>query len=149
MTPAELEDLVTRFNNRTLPHSEWTHHAHLSVGMWHVHQYGAEDALVRLRSAIRRLNDVHGTPNSPTRGYHETITRAYVIVLADYLEGCPGEMPLAERVTRFLAGPLAAKDLLLQFYSRERLMASAARASWLEPDLRAIRSSALPGRALP
>ena len=141
MTAAELEDLVDRFSNRTLPHSEWTHRAHLSVGMWHVHNCGAPDALARLRRAIRSLNDVHGTPNSATRGYHETITRAYVILIADYLASCPAEMPLDERVGRFLSGPLAAKDLLLRFYTSGRLMSVEARAGWVEPDLAPISAS--------
>jgi hypothetical protein len=33
---------------------------------------------------------------------------------------------------------LADKDLPLQYYSRERLFSEAARASWLEPDLRPL-----------
>lgn len=135
MTEAELEDLVARFHARTLPHGEWTHRAHLCVGLWHVRRFGAADALSRLREGIRRLNDVHGTPNSATRGYHETITRAFVTVLANYLAGRNSEA-MADSVTAFLTSPLADKEYLLRHYSRERLMSVEARASWLEPDLR-------------
>ena len=35
---AQLDDFVARFRERTLPKSEWTHAAHLSVGAWHVHR---------------------------------------------------------------------------------------------------------------
>lgn len=72
------DEVVARFTACRLSHSEWTHQAHLAVGLWHVHHYGADEALTRLRVGIRRLNGSHWTPNSATRGYHETITRAYV-----------------------------------------------------------------------
>lgn len=135
---AVLEDLVARFVARTLPHAEWTHHAHLTVGAWHVDRFGPAEAVIRLRAGILALNDAHGTPNSPTSGYHETITCAYVRVLAEFLAACPADEPLADRVARVLASPLAAKDFLLRFYSRERLMSATARADWVEPDLAAI-----------
>jgi hypothetical protein len=86
-------------------------------------------------SGIRQLNDSHGTPNSAARGYHETITRAYVELLAEFLNSVPQTMPSSERVARLLATRLAAKEALLRFHSRERLMSSEARATWIEPDL--------------
>jgi len=106
--------------------------------MWHVHTYGKDEALARLRVGIRRLNESHGTPNSPTHGYHETITRAYVQLLDEFLNACPASMPLIDRVTRLLASPLASKDVLLRFYSHERLTSREARLDWVEPDIREL-----------
>jgi hypothetical protein len=136
---ADLDELAARFASCSLPRDQWTHQAHLAVGMWHLHRFGAEQALARLRNGIRRLNDSHGTPNSSTRGYHETITRAYVQLLAEYLAQCPLEMTLAERVARLLTSPVARKDVLLRFYSSERLRSDLARAEWVEPDIRSLR----------
>ena len=82
---AQLDDFVARFRERTLPKSEWTHAAHLSVGAWHVHRYGVEEAVNRLRQGIRALNDSHGTANTDSSGYHETITRAYAHLIAEFL----------------------------------------------------------------
>jgi hypothetical protein len=45
VTGAELEDLVRRFAERSLPKAEWTHAAHLAVGLWHVSRYGRDEAL--------------------------------------------------------------------------------------------------------
>lgn len=140
MTGDALDALAARFTAAAIPHAEWTHHAHLAVGAWHVHHHGAGAALARMRIGIRALNDAHGTPNSTTRGYHETVTRAYVRLLAEVLDRCPAAMPLAERVARILASPFAAKDLLLTFYSRERLMSPIARAEWVEPDVAPLRA---------
>jgi hypothetical protein len=58
----------------------------------------------------------------------------YVQLIAQYLESGPVDMAPGMRAMRLLAGPLAAKDALFTFYSRERLLSTAARAAWVEPD---------------
>lgn len=139
---ADIDDLAARFFDGTLPRAEWTHLAHLAVGTWHVHRYGADEALARLRAGIRRLNDNHGTINSSTSGYHETVTRAYVQLLSQFVERCPAEMTLQQRMLSVIDGPLADRNVLLRFYSRDRLMSPLARAEWIEPDLAPLRLSA-------
>jgi hypothetical protein len=134
----DIDDLGTRFEACAIPKAEWTHAAHLVVGLWHVHRYGAEDALVRLRSGIRRLNESHGGVNSATDGYHETITAAYVHLLAQYRDRCSADQSLSERASQLLDSPLAGKHALFTFYSREPLMSAIARAEWVEPDIAPI-----------
>ncbi len=143
-----LDDLGARFEACAIPAKEWTHAAHLVVGLWHVHRYGGEDALLRLRSGIRRLNESHGGVNSETNGYHETITAVYVQLLAQYLESSPAEPSLDMRAIELLAGPLAARDLLLTFYSRERLMSTTARLGWVDPDLAPVNAHRRAGSTL-
>jgi hypothetical protein len=60
-------------------------------------------------------------------------------LLSEFLEACPVEMPLAERIARLITSPVADKDVLLRFYSRERLMSTHARAEWLEPDIMVLQ----------
>jgi hypothetical protein len=91
-----------------------------------------------LRAGIRRLNETHGVENSETSGYHETITAAYVLLLETFLSRFSREVPLPERVTELLAGPLAARDVLFRFWSRELLLSSRARLIWVAPDLRPL-----------
>jgi len=133
-TSDELDDLVARFRARTLPKQEWTHLAHLAVGAWHVHRHGPEEALTLLRDGITRLNEAHGTVNDDAGGYHETITRAYVRLLSDFIRGQPG-IAAADCVQAVLAGPLAGKTALLRYYSKERLVSVPARKGWVEPDI--------------
>ena len=133
------EALAERFVALTLPKEEWTHVAHLTVGAWHVDRFGATDALSMLRDGIKRLNVSIGGANTPTSGYHETITAAYVTLIAAFLDACPPDLPLAARVDRLLASPLAGRDILFSFYSRERLLSTDARARWVEPDLGPLR----------
>jgi len=135
---AQLDDFVAQFHERTLPKSEWTHAAHLSVGAWHVHRYGVEEAVNRLRQGIRALNESHGTANTDSGGYHETITRAYAQLIAEFLGGHPESSTLFQRVGALLGSPLAHKDALLEYYSKDRLMSSAARREWNRPDLKPL-----------
>lgn len=126
----QLDDVIRRFHDCTLPKSEWTHAAHLAVGAWHVARFGPAVALSRLRANIYRLNASHGTVNDDHGGYHETITQGYVALLAAH--GGDGG---ASTVQAILASPLGERDVLLRFYSRERLMSVAARRGWVEPDI--------------
>jgi len=130
-----LDALAEQFAAAAIPVAEWTHLAHLRVGAWHVHHLIPEEALKRMRSGIRRLNLVHGTANSATRGYHETITVASLRLIGQVLAASPVLMPFETRVDQLLKSPLAQPDLLLQFYSRKLLMSARARKRWVDPDL--------------
>ena len=134
-----LEELVAAFRARTLTHAEWTHAAHLAVGAWFVHHEGAVGALARLREEIPRLNDRHGTANSATSGYHQTITAAFVRLLDEGLASFAPEVPLERRIAALRAGPLGDSRVLLSFWSRDLLMSPRARAEWVEPDLKELR----------
>ena len=133
------EALAERFTARTFTKEEWTHVSHLTVGAWHVDRFGATEALSMLRDGIKRLNVSLGGANTPSSGYHETITAAYVTLIAAFLDACPPDLPLAVRVDRLLASPVAERDILFSFWSRERLMSTDARARWVEPDLGPLR----------
>ncbi len=130
-----IEDLARQFLARTLPKPAWTHQAHLRVGAWHVDRFGAAQALPRLRDGIRRLNDAHGTANTPTGGYHETVTAAYVALIAAFLAAADATLPLDAKIDQMLASPLADRAALLRFWSKDRLMSPDARAAWVDPDL--------------
>ena len=139
----DLDGLIGGFLACSLREEQWTHHAHLAVGLWHVEQFGAEEAFDRLRQGIRRLNESFGNVNTPTNGYHETITGAYVRLLAQFLAECPPDLPFADRVNLLISGPLAGKQVLLGFYTEETLGSSRARLAWQEPDLSPLNASAL------
>jgi hypothetical protein len=145
----DIDSFAARFTACQIPEKQWTHSAHLAVGLWHVHRFGPDEALSRLRVGIRRLNESQGGVNSATNGYHETITAAYVRLLSQFLDCCPREMPFPDRVAALLDSPLAAKRALGAFFSTERLMSTQARAEWVEPDIASLDMSALIGGVLP
>jgi hypothetical protein len=126
--------LVAAFESRMLPKAQWTHGAHLTMGFWYAAHLPPEVALDRIRAGILRLNEAHGVVSTPISGYHETITRSYMRLigahLADDIEGREWH----DRVNRVLEC-LGARDLLLAYYTKDRLMSPAARAGWVEPDV--------------
>ena len=131
----EVTDLVTRFADGTLPASEWTHRAHLTVALWHATHHAPAEALRLVREGILRLNRAHGVPTTATRGYHETITRFYMHVVTHHLRVEPAGEDWADHANR-LYQRLGARDLPLHHYSKARLKSAEARAGWVEPDLR-------------
>jgi len=144
--PASSTDaFAARFIARTLAKDEWTHAAHITVGTWHVYHHGGDEALPLLRARIRALNEALGGLNTATGGYHETITAAYVTLLAGFLERFAGDLPLGPALARVKASPLLDREVLLRFYSRERLCSMEARAGWVEPDLQPLDIARLYG----
>lgn len=111
---------------RTLPKPEWTHEAHVAACWAAVRQHGVEKALTLLRAAIKRYNEATGVANTPTSGYHETITRYYV--------GAVGRLP-GRSFVDVVADPTVAREGPLAYWSADRLFTREARASWVEPDL--------------
>jgi len=134
-SPQEVTDLVARFAAATLPASEWTHRAHLTVASWYATHHSPAEALRLVREGILRLNQTHGVPNTPTRGYHETITRFYMQVVTHQLKAEPTSDDWADRANRVYQR-LGARDLPLRHYTEARLKSAEARAGWVEPDLR-------------
>jgi hypothetical protein len=134
---AEIESLVSRFVECTLPCAEWTHRAHLTVGLWHAREYSPDEALARMRAGILRYNTTCQVPNTPTRGHHETITRFYMTVLTRHLTEQIDTSDWTAVTNRALE-LFGARDLPFEYYTRERLMSSEARAEWREPDLRPL-----------
>ena len=126
--------LAEAFVACTLPKAEWTHEAHLRVGLWHRLRMPAEAALATLRERISRYNVSQGGVNTDTDGYHETITRFYVILIDAWVAAADGTSGLDELADAMI-DELGHRELPLRYYSRERLFSVDARRAWLEPDL--------------
>ena len=82
---SETERIARALIDRSLPKADWTHHAHLRAGLWHVLEHGPFEAMERLRARICAYNESVGTANTDTSGYHETITRFYVVIIDRFL----------------------------------------------------------------
>jgi len=129
LTPTDT--LVAAFLARTLPKPEWTHVAHLRVGLWHVRRFGEIGALTALRERIPAYNEAVGTANTDSSGYHETLTVFYVRLIADFLERVGAAADGADE-------DCGARKLPLEYYSRDRLFSVEARRGWVTPDLKLL-----------
>lgn len=125
---SDILDLVKRFEEKTLPAHEWTHTAHLIVGFYYLKNYTWEEAQARLRASIIAYNEAVGITNSPTSGYHETITFFWLHFLKRFLA-----FELLDFCNIFSRGAIN-KNEILNFYSYECIQSTEARQNWVEPD---------------
>jgi hypothetical protein len=137
LTHEHTDRLAAEFCHCNLPKAEWTHEAHLRVGLWHLLRHSPEEALVRLRGGIRRYNTACGVANTATSGYHESITRFYVWLIARFAAGADRDRPIDDLADE-LVRDYGDRDLPLRYWSKERLMSPEARLGWVEPDLRPL-----------
>lgn len=137
----ETDRIVREFIALTLPKGEWTHHAHLRVGLWHALHHPHDAALDLLRERIRAYNESTGGVNTSSAGYHETITRFYLGVIRHFVASADPRRPTDELAQELIAR-FGDRELPLRHYTRERLFSVEARLGWLAPDLKP-----LPGEA--
>lgn len=130
----QTERLVEAFIARQLPKRDWTHEAHLRVGLWHILRFANGTALVLLRQRIRAYNEATGVANTATAGYHETITRFYLHMIRRFVESVDASRPIDELAAALLE-QCGDRSLPMRYYSRDRLFSAAARNGWAEPDL--------------
>ena len=132
-----LSPLIEKFNTSTLPKSDWTHHAHLTVALWYVDNYEFDDAICRLRSGIILLNKFNDTENTDRSGYHETLTIFWAKVISIYIQLNPLSS-LKELHENLLKSTVADKELPFQFYLKREIRSPAYRAVYHEPTLQRL-----------
>lgn len=136
-TAAEWREHVQRFERAELSPAEWDHDGHLAVAIWYSLWFDADDALVRVRDGIRRLNAVHERTRPAKVGYHETLTRFYMQAVRRRVAAHAIEAGMLHAVHDII-GELGDRSLPLRYYSEARLFSPDARAGWVPPDLRAL-----------
>jgi hypothetical protein len=136
-TENDIYSLVMAFEERTLLKSEWTHAAHLTVGLYYCfrHPFGVAKNL--MRDGIYWLNDSHGTPNTDTSGYHETITIFWLKTVESFLKENREEKSLTALANKLISSCDNSR-LPLEVYSRELLFSTEARHNYVEPDLKQL-----------
>jgi hypothetical protein len=131
-TEDKILELVEKFETRKLLKEDWTHHAHLTVAVWHIKNYDLYEAICRLKSGIILLNSFHQTENTGMGGYHETITIFWATIIHIYLSMYK-ELSLEELVNSFLKSNLSDKNIVFKFYDRNNLMTPKLRAIYEMP----------------
>ncbi|MDX2193837.1 MAG: hypothetical protein NW201_10820 [Gemmatimonadales bacterium] len=139
MTAATLAaDVIVRsFLDGSLPKPAWTHEAHLTVGLHLARTHAPAAALAAMQDGLRALNAAHGTIDSDTGGYHETITRFYMHVASTVVARGEAAGPLDDAAARFIAA-WGDRVLPLGFWHRGTLFSVAARRGWVPPDVRPL-----------
>lgn len=126
------ETLWDAFHGLTLPSERWHHEGHVRVAFLHLQRFELDEAHLRMRAAIIRLNAAHGLAESPRRGYHESLTRLWLCLVA----AARATGAYADSTAFCMAHPeLFDPAIVAQFYTRERLFSAVARSVFVPPDL--------------
>ena len=127
-----LRSFLNRWRAGTLPKSEWTHAAHVAVAACHVFDHPADEALQKIRAGIIHYNTCVGTANTDHSGYHETLTRFWTGLIADFLRTRSYTSRL--EFVRAALSRFADSALFRSYYSFDVVKDVRARREWIAPD---------------
>lgn len=127
---AQFERFVSEWQARSLPKRDWSHAAHVAIAAYHVIEY-QDAALENVRSGIIRYNEATGVANTDSSGYHETLTRFWIGIVAKDLEGVTDPFEGACRAVSKFGGQ---RDLFKLYYSFDVVGNTTARKTWIAPD---------------
>ena len=127
------EEHLRRFEDHPLPLDQWNHRAHLKVAYLYLNRFSYDEALERLRAGIKAYNAAQGILDTPTGGYHETLTQVWLQLVNTTLRQF-GPAATADAFFE-VQTQLQSKRTPLLFYSRDRLMSAEAKSAFVAPDL--------------
>ena len=124
------QELVEAFESTTLPGDQFPHAAHVRVGWFYLCHHPLLEAMVRFKVALQRFATAQGKPER----YHETITIAYLLLIAERLAGARGLswLEFAERNPDLLRWQ---PSVLARYYTDDTLWSERARQVFVMPDL--------------
>jgi hypothetical protein len=144
---------LAKFEDRTLTREEWTHEAHVRMAWLYVSRSDSyRDARSKVRTGIKKLNaaflarqnapcgatrppevDANADPAAEPKpvGFHETITTAFLRLIADRAKDGESFAAFRKRNPEFFDRSLSA---LLAHYSPEVLFSDEAKVKFVQPD---------------
>jgi hypothetical protein len=126
------DEFLAAFEARTL--DEFHHRDHIKVAYLYLRRYPLHEAIAKVCTGLQALAVAWSAPvDDLERGYHETITQAWVRLVHLTMNDCA----VAESADAFCdqQPQLMQKTRLQLFYSRERLMTWEAKREFVAPDL--------------
>ena len=129
-------EFLRQFESRTLPFAQWTHRAHVRIAFLYLRAHPFEQALPRMRNGVKAYNAANHVPESPTSGYNETTTHAFLHLVAATIAAYEHVIPTTSADAFCDAHPqLMTRHALRLFYSPQRRMHPLAKTQFVEPDL--------------
>lgn len=144
------DKFLAAFESCRLARKDWTHDAHVRMAwLYLTRKPGDGDVLGRVRGGIQRLNAAftrrqqilcRAQPGKPkemptTTGYHETITAAFVRLIATRVEAGEDFDTFRARNPDLFDSKLSA---LLKHYTPKQLFSEQAKSEFVEPNLQPL-----------
>jgi hypothetical protein len=132
-------ELQAAFESCTLPRAAWNHRAHVRMAFVYASRQPLASALAQMRQGIQAYNASQQVPEALDRGYHETMTVAFMRLVHDGLTRngpFPDSESFCDRHPELLD-----RFVLRKFYSRKRIVTLEAKQRFVEPDLAELPGS--------
>jgi len=126
-------DLLDAFENQSISNEDWSHEFHIRIAAIYLFYNDFDEALVKVKLGIQKLNAANKVPNSQFRGFHETLTIGWLKLIDARLRNSTLSSSL-ELINK--NRDLLNSRLLSNYYSSDRLMSLEAKAKFIEPDIR-------------
>jgi len=133
---AHLDEFLRRLEQHTLPKSEWTHAAHVTMAAGYLTRMTPGEALPLIRDRIKSYNVSVGGENTESSGYHESLTVLWIRLVAHHLSGLDPAMARIDQVRSAVAGFAGRSGIFREYWSFDVVKSVEARREWVEPDLK-------------
>lgn len=129
------EDLtfIEAFEACSIPLAEWSHRSHIRMAWIYLSLLPFDAALASVREGLRRFTTAHAVPDSLERGFHETLTIAWMRLVASGMSHhgvSTNSSTFCDNMPHLLC-----PTLTRVFYSTDRLMNQDAKQRFIPPDL--------------
>jgi hypothetical protein len=124
---ADDDRFIERLEAGTLPPAEFGHRGHLRAGFLYLRRHDFPDACVAMKRAIRGFATTIGKATL----YHETLTIAYLALIAERLYEEPAALPFEAFIERY--PELANREYFERYYPRGTLDTAEAKATFILP----------------
>ena len=140
LTEDEIRRRWARLRESSLSMDHWRHRDHLWAAVMTLREHGGDvlAAVTDLREVIKRFLLVLGVETTTESGYHETLTRGFLKVVAEQMRAQPRDSIAVASIRAQLA--FSDKRYLLRHWNRDTMMSHEARHGWVPPDLELIGS---------
>jgi hypothetical protein len=118
------DEFLTAFHSCLLPKEDFRNLDHFRLAWLHLHRESLEEAENHVRAGIQAFAAHHGA----TRKYHETITIAWLRLIATHREATFEDFIRQNEARLNL-------ETLHRFWTPELLASERARCEWVPPDL--------------
>jgi hypothetical protein len=132
-TDAEIEDVVKRFEECTYSPEEFVHTKHLTVAACYFVRLEPQAAREKMRSGLRKFIAHHGK-----NGFHVTITEFWLRLVERSVRQRKGQHREPLSIVNEIIERFRDKNLIYEYFSRDRLNSADAKAAWIEPDIKSM-----------
>jgi hypothetical protein len=127
------ETFMATFEAAAFPMDQWHHREHIKAAYLYLRRHPFDTALERMKASILALNAAQHVPETPGRGYNETMTQAWLRLV----HCCLTQYGPAATADRFYEEhpELSQSKILRLFYSKALLSSPRTKVEFVEPDL--------------